>query len=195
MAHAWLNKHQPHAETVHANPTDRPGKPPIKTMNAMKQAILSEASREEVANHLNDLIAICIDGEKGYQSAAEDTSNAELKTLFTRLSRQRADFGVDLKRAVASLGCEPRDSSHLSGKLHRGWLNLKGTVVKNDAHALLAECERGEDEAVAAYRSVLAEAGLDSALRTLVSAQAADVQAAHDQIRDLRDHPAYAAKK
>ncbi|MFH1496366.1 MAG: PA2169 family four-helix-bundle protein [Verrucomicrobiota bacterium] len=158
----------------------------------MKQSPLTEAARDEIAGHLNDLVAICIDGEKGYHAAAEDTENPELKLLFTRLSRQRADFAVDLKRAVGALGCEPRDSSHLAGALHRGWLTLKATVVKNDTHAVLAECERGEDKAVAAYRTVLAEATLDSGLRNLVSAQASDVQAAHDQIRDLRDHPAYA---
>ena len=156
---------------------------------------LPKEIREKIADHLNELVAICKDGEAGYRDAAEETKSPELQTLFSRLARQRADFVIELQRAVTALDCEPRDSSHLAGKLHRGWINLKAAIVSNDAHAVLAECERGEDAAVAAYAKALKEAPLDTHQRALVDAQSQAVKAAHDQIRDLRDHPAYAGEK
>ncbi len=147
-----------------------------------------------IVEHLNNLIAICKDGEAGYRTAVDDISDLELKTLFTRLARQRAEFVADLQLCVKRLGAEPRDSSSVTGAIHRGWIDLKAAVTRKDTHAVLAECERGEDAAVAAYRKVLADAPLESAHRLLVSTQAAAVQGAHDEVRALRDHPAYLPK-
>jgi len=146
-------------------------------------------------DHLDSLIAICKDGEAGFRSASEDVNDTHLKAVFTRFSRQRAEFAAELQLCVQRLGEEPRDSATVAGKVHRGWIGLKSVLSKNDAPAVLAECERGEDEAVAAYREVLVEAGLDSTHRLLVSNQAAAVLAAHNEIRDLRDHPRYAHSK
>lgn len=147
------------------------------------------------ADNLNRLVAICKDGEAGFRCASKEVKDIELKEVFTRLARQRAEFASEIQLCVRNLGCEAGDSTTLTGALHRGWMSLKSDVVKNDAHAVLAECERGEDEAVAAYRGVLADAPLESALRILVSSQSAAVQAAHDEVRDLRDSPVYADAK
>jgi uncharacterized protein (TIGR02284 family) len=155
----------------------------------------AEDIHSSTIDNLNHLIAICKAGEAGFRDAADDVSVPELKELFNRLARQRAEFAAELQFCVQGLGDKPRDSSTAAGKLHRGWIGLKSALSKNDAHAVLAECERGEDEAVAAYRKVLADAPLDSAHRLLVSKQSAAVQAAHDEVRDLRDHPAYASAK
>lgn len=154
----------------------------------------AEEIRTATAKHLNHLIAICKDGEAGFRAATDDVKDLELQSLFTRLARQRADFAAELQLYVKRLGVEPCDSPTVSGSLHRGWINLKTALAKNDAHAVLAECERGEDAAVAAYREVLSDAPLESAHRLVVSTQSVAVQAAHDEIRDLRDHPAYAEK-
>lgn len=149
----------------------------------------------DITDGLNQLIAICKDGEAGFRTANDDVKDLELKALFTRLARQRAEFAAELQLCVQGLGDKPRDSATAAGKLHRGWIGLKSALSKNDAHAVLSECERGEDEAVAAYRDVLADVPLDSAHRLLVGNQFAAVQAAHDEVRDLRDHPAYAKAK
>ena len=39
-------------------------------------------------------------------------------------------------------------SGSAAGALHRGWINLKSALTSGDDHAILAECERGEDSAV-----------------------------------------------
>ena len=57
---------------------------------------------------------------------------------------------------------------------------------------MLAECERGEDMAVNAYRRALEEQDLDEQTRGIVQRQYEFVQAAHDRIRQLRDSAKYA---
>lgn len=152
-------------------------------------------THQKVAACLNELIAICRDGEEGFKSAADDTKDVELKEIFCRFSAQRGEFAEQLQAEVSRLGASPREASSLSGSLHRGLIGLKGALAKNDAHAVLVECERGEDAAVAAYRKALVEAPLSGSQRDLISAQATAVKQAHDEVKKLRDHPAFAGAK
>jgi uncharacterized protein (TIGR02284 family) len=53
-------------------------------------------------------------------------------------------------------------------------------------HAVLAECERGEDAAKAAYEAAL-QKNLPADVRTLVERQYQGVKANHDRVRNLRN--------
>ena len=53
-------------------------------------------------------------------------------------------------------------------------------------HAVLAECERGEDAAKAAYEAAL-QKSLPADVRTLVERQYQGVKANHDRVRNLRN--------
>ncbi len=77
--------------------------------------------------------------------------------------------------------------SSTAGALHRTWINLKSAISSQDDHAILAECERGEDSAVNEYKKAMNEVDLPSNIRTVVNRQYSEVQAAHDRVRDLRD--------
>lgn len=138
---------------------------------------------------LNDLIEICKDGQDGFRDAAENVRHADLKTLFSKYSLQRSKFAGDLQQHVISLGEQPEKSSSVASAIHRGWIDLKSAFSKGSDHAILAECERGEDLAVAAYHDAL-ESDLPANLRDTISAQCVAVQAAHDDIRDRRDSAA-----
>ena len=71
--------------------------------------------------------------------------------------------------------------------MHRAWINLKAAVTSGDDHAILAECERGEDSAVSEYKKAIEESTLSAPIRDTISRQYADVKSAHDRIRELRD--------
>lgn len=135
---------------------------------------------------LNNLIETLNDGQEGFRSAAEDIQSADLKSLFTKYSLQRAQFAGELKELVLTMGDTPPDSGSVAGAMHRGWIDLKAALMSKDEHAILAECERGEDVAVAAYRKALEE-DMPSHVRSVVQRQATDVNAAHDKVRNLRD--------
>ena len=135
---------------------------------------------------LNDLIKICKDGQDGFRDASENVKNSELKTLFSGYSLQRSKFAGDLQQLVISLGEEPETTSSLGSAIHRGWIDLKATFTKGSDHAILAECERGEDHALSAYRTAPTEE-LPANIRECVTTQCKAVQLTHNDIRDRRD--------
>ena len=137
---------------------------------------------------LNDLIETLKDGQEGYRAAAADVESSNLKSLFSEYSLQRSKFAGELQALAHSLGEQnPETSGSVAGAIHRGWIDLKAALSSKDEHAILAECERGEDSAVAAYKDALEEKELPSNVIETLRAQAADVKAAHDRIRNLRD--------
>jgi uncharacterized protein (TIGR02284 family) len=143
---------------------------------------------------LNSLIETLKDGQEGFRSASEDVDVSELKAVFSKYSLERGQLAGELQALAHSLGeSEPEDSGSTAGALHRGWIDLKSALVTRNAHAILAECERGEDAAVAAYREALEETEISSYVRSVLDAQYAKVKAAHDHIRSLRDATAPAA--
>ena len=136
---------------------------------------------------LNNLIETLKDGQEGFKQAAESVSNPTLNSLFRGYSDQRSRFATALQSEARQHGeTEPETSSSATGALHRGWINLKSAITGGDEHAILAECERGEDSAVEEYKKALDD-GLSPSAQELVSHQFAEVKAAHDRIRNLRD--------
>jgi len=144
-------------------------------------------STKSISSTLNSLIETCRDGEEGFRVASGDVKNAELKTLFTEYSQQRARFIDELQIIVDGLGEDAAETSSVAGALHRGWINIKSVISSGDEHAILAECERGEDSAVEQYQEALADQTLSAQVRDVVQRQYVAVQAAHDRVRDLRD--------
>jgi len=136
---------------------------------------------------LNNLIETLKDGQEGFKQAAESVSDPKLKSLFRDYSEQRSRFATALQGEVRRHGeTDPETSSSASGALHRGWINLKSALTGGDEHAILAECERGEDSAVEEYKKALDD-GLTPSAQERVSRQFAEIKAAHDRIKTLRD--------
>ena len=105
---------------------------------------------------LDNLIETLKDGQEGFKQAAESVKNLQLKSLFHEYSRQRAQFVVELRsKAQSPDERESEMSGSAAGALHRGWINLKSALSRGDEHAILAECERGEDSAVEEYKKAL----------------------------------------
>ena len=135
---------------------------------------------------LNDLIDVCEDGHKGFETAAESVKDVRYKDLFRRNGMQRARFVTELQDEVKRLGGKPDDSGTAAGALHRGWINLRTAVTSKDEKAMLSECERSEDHAVKTFREASAKP-LPETVRVLVARQAGEVQHAHDTMRSLRE--------
>lgn len=142
---------------------------------------------KEIISTLDELIETLKDGQQGFKQAADGVSDPKLKSLFRDYSEQRSRFVTALQTEARKFGEDkPEDDSSAAGALHRGWINLKSAVTGGDEHAILAECERGEDSAVEKFQKAV-EDDLPPALQEIVSRQYEEIKAAHDQIRDLRD--------
>ena len=93
---------------------------------------------------------------------------------------------LELEAEIRKLGREPASGGTVAGALHRGWVSVKTALTSQDDKAVLEECERGEDSAVAQYRKALKQP-LPPAIRVMVERQAQGAQRNHDEVRDLRD--------
>jgi uncharacterized protein (TIGR02284 family) len=137
---------------------------------------------------LNDLIETLKDGRTGFKAAADEVDSSSIRTLFHTFILQRSKFAGELQALARSLGeASPETDGSMAGALHRGWIDLKAALTSKDEHAILAECERGEDSAVARYREALASEDLPANVREVIAAQFVEIKEAHDQVRDLRD--------
>src|SRR5436189_4441645 len=145
------------------------------------------AQEKETISTVKSLIETLKDGQEGFKQAAEGVKDLQLKSLFNEYSRQRSRFASELQSQAQSLGeVEPETSGSAAGALHRAWINLKSAVTSGDDHAILAECERGEDSAVQEYKKAIAE-NLSAPSREMVSCQYSEIKNAHDRIKNLRD--------
>ncbi len=147
---------------------------------------LDVVDNDDVIDLLNDLLESCRDGEYGFHASAEHADSGELKGVFQRHSRECAAAAVELEREVRARGGEPVSGGTVAGALHRGWVSVKTALSTQDDHAVLEECERGEDAAVARYRKAL-KTELPHDLRALIQRQADGAQRNHDEVKALRD--------
>lgn len=146
----------------------------------------------ETIETLNRLTEILKDGEQGYRTAAKDVKVPELAQVFERHAAQRAQFASTLQAHVDNLGAKVEKSGSIAGGLHRGWINLKAALSSNEPHAVLVEAERGEEVAVAAFEDAIKHRDIDQPTRALLNSQCADIKAARDHVRTLRDSSKYA---
>src|SRR5213076_1925789 len=143
--------------------------------------------QKEIISTINNLIETLKDGQEGFKQAAEGVKDPQLKSLFNEYSQQRSRFATELQSQARSLGePQPETSSTAAGALHRAWINLKSAVTRGDDHAILVECERGEDSAVEEYRKAL-DNGFSASVQEIVSRQYAEIKQAHDRVKHLRD--------
>jgi len=146
------------------------------------------AQQKETISTINDLIETLKDGQEGFRQAAEAVEDPELKSLFNEFSLQRARFAGELQSEAVTMGeSEPEKSGSTAGALHRSWINLKAAIAKRDDHAILEECERGEDSAVHEYQDALEDQDLTGPVREIISRQYEKVKSVHDRIKQLRD--------
>ncbi|MDP3228232.1 MAG: PA2169 family four-helix-bundle protein [Acidovorax sp.] len=141
---------------------------------------------DDVVDVLNDLLESSRDGEYGFHASAEHAESGELKGIFQRHSRECAAAALELEHEIRRLGGDPASGGSVSGALHRGWVSVKTALSTNDDKAVLEECERGEDAAVARYRKAL-KANLPADIRALLERQSQGAQRNHDEVRALRD--------
>ena len=136
---------------------------------------------------LDNLIETLKDGQEGFKQAAEAVKDPQLKSVFQQYSVQRGRFISELQTHAPSSSERNSDvSGSAAGALHRGWINLKSAITGGDDHAILAECERGEDSAVEEYKKALDD-GLTAPVRDLVANEYTEIKQAHDRIKSLRD--------
>lgn len=139
-----------------------------------------------------DLMETLEDGREGFNKAAEEMANngrSDYAAEFRRIADERAKFYTELEQMAAAYGDDIDPDGTVAGTLHRVWMGVRDTLAFDDVEAVLKTAEQGEDHAVSEYEKAL-ESDISAGLRTAVERQFGAVKAAHDKVRNLRDHHA-----
>lgn len=142
--------------------------------------------QDETLDQLQDLVQINIDSRDGFRDAASQIPDAALATYFRELADERARQAEELQTYVELNNERPVKEGSFLAALHRSWISVRDSLASNEVHAVLAEAERGEDSIKNAYEEALRETA-GSAVNDVLQSQYAQVKAAHDRVRDLRD--------
>ena len=143
-------------------------------------------TNDDIVDTLNDLIETCKDGEFGFSACAKHTSSDEFRQVMLQRAAECKTAASELQPYVVQYGGKPDQGGSASGALHRGWTAVRGSLVGFSDQAMLDECERGEDAALARYRKALKQ-DLPDAILAIVQRQELGVQRNHDQVKALRD--------
>lgn len=141
---------------------------------------------DDVIDTLNELIETSKDGEYGFNELADHVHSNELRALFRNRATCCGEAAAELQRCAAEYGASAERSGSLAGAVHRGWVSVRSALSSHTDQAMLEECERGEDAALARYRRAL-DRDLPAEVRTLIARQLEGAQRNHDQVKALRD--------
>lgn len=132
---------------------------------------------QKIISSLEHLVTIGVDGEQGYQKAAEMVSDKNLLAQFEQLSTARNIQSEAIRNYLSANGIEkPEHEGGFAGALHRAWLDVKGTLSNRSDSAVISSCVTGDKSAIEAYEDVLAKDGLPEDLQKLLSEQLADLK-------------------
>jgi uncharacterized protein (TIGR02284 family) len=144
---------------------------------------------EKTIEVLNSIIQINNDRVEGYETASKETEETDLKTLFAGFIDTSNQCKDDLEDEVEILGGEPTESTRITGKFFRVWMDVKAALTGNDRKAILNSCEYGEEAAQDAYEKVLTDEleNLTAEQQTMLAAQKNLLKADYNKIISLRD--------
>lgn len=143
---------------------------------------------QKTISTLNHLIEICRDGDRGYKHAAEHMEEEELRTIFYRLSQQRALFEAELQNEVRLLGGNPEDNGTFKGTLYRAMMEIVSDLSGHKTEAIIKECQGGEKAAMEAYTEAL-KTELPHYLKEKLNHQFHLIKGAYVQLQEFMLHP------
>ena len=138
---------------------------------------------------LNSLITINNDRIEGYETAAKETEEQDLKTLFAQFSSTSEKCRKELTDEVSKLGGTAADGTLISGKFFRVWMDVKAALTGKDREAILSSCEFGEDAAKDTYEKALEDEleNLNANQQTMIKAQLTSLIADQNKVKSMKD--------
>ena len=138
---------------------------------------------------LNTLITINNDRIEGYETAAKETEEQDLKTFFSDLRQTSMHCNKELSVEVTKLGGTAAEGTKTTGKFFRVWMDVKAALTGKNRKAILSSCEYGEDMAQKTYQDTLTNEAenLSTELQTIIKSQFALLAIDHNRVKTMRD--------
>ena len=145
-------------------------------------------SNQKIVDALNNLVQINNDRIEGYERAAKETDDGDLKDLFNQMASKSHMMKSQLGSEVIKRSGKPTEGTTTSGKAFRVWMNFKAALTGKNRKAILSSCEFGEDAAQGTYEDALKEGTeLPTEIVDLISNQKSQLREDHDRVKTLRD--------
>jgi uncharacterized protein (TIGR02284 family) len=138
---------------------------------------------------LNKLIQINNDRFEGYETAFKETEEEYLKTLFSSNMLTSQKCKQTLINEVVRYGGVPKESTKITGKFFRIWMDVKAAIMGKDKKTILNSCLFGELVAIKTYQNML-DNDLDNLSfeqQKIINAQQALLKTDHDIIKSMHD--------
>ncbi|GAB3895918.1 ferritin-like domain-containing protein [Spirosoma agri] len=143
---------------------------------------------KEIVDDLNDLVKINNDRIHGYEDAIKDNEDTSLNDLFRHMVIQSEQFRSQLAEHIVRIdgkGVADFDSTDLTSKLHRAWIDIKSAVTGKDRSTILSSVEFGENAAVEAYKDAIEKDQIPAYIKEDLQKQLSELTAAYDKIKGL----------
>lgn len=106
---------------------------------------------------LNEIVRINNDRIEGYKTAAEETDDVGLQNFFSQLLQTSKQNITMLDTAIEIHGGEATESTKITGKFFRVWMDVKAALSSNEHVAILDSCLYGEKTIMETYEKLLEE--------------------------------------
>ena len=134
-------------------------------------------------NDLKTLYTRLVDSKDGYEQAAERSSNAQHKALFSEMIDRRSRNAAQVRTYLSQKGEQMDDDGSLLAAAHRTFLSLKDSVTGSSDEAILEEVIRGEETLLKSYDDAIAAAGAGDPELSFLTQQHSELQAKISELR------------
>lgn len=143
-----------------------------------------ETVKDKGLETLRELIIINNDRYEGYKTAAEETNEESLKSLFIEFSLQSKRFSHELRKLIPSTEKAPAsDETKIFGDFYKSWMRMKSALTENDNNAILSSCELGEKIIKKNYDAVIEDPDTSVALLKLINFQRRELERCFDLVK------------
>ncbi|PSR55420.1 aldehyde dehydrogenase [Adhaeribacter arboris] len=146
-----------------------------------------ETAEQKIVSTLQELTQFINDGHKGYEHAAKETTNPQLRQLYQTLAGQRAEFAQELNEIIKNHGGTAQTSTTTKGKIFRQWIDAKAALTNRDDNNILSSNLYGEEWAQKAYNNALQQPDLPQPIRQLVERQKLALEQTYQTLQKLKD--------
>ncbi|WP_124979884.1 ferritin-like domain-containing protein [Nonlabens xiamenensis] len=144
-------------------------------------------SQEETIDALNKLLEKNYDAENGYRTAIKDADDSRLKNYFVGQAAARSQNATELDKAIRDLNGQPAEKGSTTAAAHRMWMDIKTAFTGNDDEAILEECIRGDEAAVADYEEVLEKSDYLGGAQPVLEYQLSGIKNTLNNIKTMED--------
>lgn len=145
-------------------------------------------SNKEIVDDLNELVKINNDRIQGYEQAVKDNEDPQLDDLFRHYIIQSEQFRSQLADHIVridGLAVADVNSTDVSSKFHRIWIDIKSAVTGKSRDTVLSSVEFGENAAVEAYKTAMEKDHLPAYIKEDLQKQLTQLQEAMQKIKAL----------